>query len=135
MTYFNAGDRIVLDSMPEDPDAIVAGTTGTVTRSVMHDLGDGEREHVSVRWDNGGLLGLVIPPDVAHRIGMTPAQEESLRSHCRRYHVNYDEADYAVAFDLPPGYFAGWVGGKLGHEGPNGPTIYVGVAPDGAVSS
>ena len=135
-TQFSVGDRIECDSMTDDPDPIPRGTRGTVTRASVHDLGDGEREHFTVRWDTGRTLHLVVPPDSAHRIpSLTTAQEQALMRLCERYGVAYEEADYLPAFDLPGGYVAGWVGGKLGHQGPNGPTIYVGVSLDGEVSS
>lgn len=63
---------------------------------------------------------------------MTPAQKEALIDLCERYGVTFTESDYEVApFDLPPGYVAGWVGGALTARR----TIYVGVSPEGEVSS
>ena len=138
-TRFTSGDRVMLDAMPDDPSPVTPGTLGTVTRVSVHDLGDGPREHVDVRWDDGRNLSLIVPPDRAHVVrtlpSMTQAQHDALRNLCHRYHVAFDEADYSPQFDLPAGYFAGWVGGIRGHQGPNGPTIYVGVSPEGEVSS
>jgi hypothetical protein len=54
-----SGDRIRLVAMLDDPDPIPPGTTGTVT---------GVRQQrtwaqVDVKWDNGRMLMLVVPPD------------------------------------------------------------------------
>lgn len=69
---------------------------------------------------------------------MTNAQRDSLWDLCGRYHVPFREDDYHPQFDLPPGYVAGWVGGNQ-HGGQLGKvdklTIYVGVDPEGAISS
>lgn len=64
---------------------------------------------------------------------MTAAQEKALRNICARYGVPFHAEDYNPMFDLPDGYVAGWVGGAYQQE--NGPTIYVGVSPEGDVSS
>jgi hypothetical protein len=66
---------------------------------------------------------------------------------CKRYKVQFDENDYKPAFDLPDGYVAGWVGGPehgmvrfvneevdVWERTPR-TTIYVGVDPDGRISS
>lgn len=63
---------------------------------------------------------------------MTPDQKNALMQLCNRYGVTFVESDYGPTFDLPDGYVAGWVGGLM-HEGL--PTIYVGVSPEGDVSS
>lgn len=55
---------------------------------------------------------------------MTDAQRAALTSLCERYGVEFDASHYRPTFDLPSDYVAGWVG-----------TIYVGVSPDGRVSS
>lgn len=60
MTVLEAGDRIELVHMPDDPCPIEPGTTGTV-RSVTEFLG---RAQVSVEWDAPRSLSLCIPPDV-----------------------------------------------------------------------
>jgi hypothetical protein len=64
---------------------------------------------------------------------MTEAQTAALKAICERYRVTFNADDYKPTFDLPAGYVAGWVGGydiQATH-----PTIYVGCAPDGAISS
>ncbi len=53
------GDRIRLVAMPDDPDSIPPGTTGTVTAVRQH----GTRSQVDVAWDNGRKLMLSVPPD------------------------------------------------------------------------
>jgi len=54
MTQVQIGDRIRLLAMPEDPDPIPTGSTGTVTR-----VTDGPLAQISVDWDNGRTLSLV----------------------------------------------------------------------------
>lgn len=58
------GDRIRLIYMPEDPDPIQPGATGTVT-TVRPDLFGprGRWTQVDVDWDNGRKLMLSVPPD------------------------------------------------------------------------
>ena len=58
------GDRIMLVSMPEDPDPLLPGCQGTVT-SVSVFTG---WKQVWVDWDNGRKLALCIPPDAARVI-------------------------------------------------------------------
>jgi len=58
MTSVQIGDRIRLLHMPDDPDPIPAGSTGTVTR-----VTDGPLAQVSVDWDNGRSLSLVPGTD------------------------------------------------------------------------
>ena len=53
------GDRIRLIAMPDDPDPIPSGSTGTVTAVWKHS----DWCQVSVDWDNGRRLMLSIPPD------------------------------------------------------------------------
>jgi hypothetical protein len=55
------GDRIRLISMPQDPNPIPVGETGTVQRIVPVDR---SWDQVYVKWDNGRTLMLCIPPDV-----------------------------------------------------------------------
>jgi hypothetical protein len=55
---------------------------------------------------------------------VTPAQIAALEYLCERYKVPFDPGAFHPRFDLPDGYVAGWVG-----------PIYVGCAPDGAISS
>lgn len=59
------GDRIKLISMPEDPDPIPPGTTGTVEDVVdLCDFGPGRPQwQVHVKWDAKRSLSLIIPPD------------------------------------------------------------------------
>jgi hypothetical protein len=45
--------------MPDDPDPIPPGTTGTVTAVRQN----GTWAQVDVNWDNGRTLMLVVPPD------------------------------------------------------------------------
>ncbi len=72
MIDFEKGDRIRLvemglerDGRP-DPDPILPGSTGTVTR--VDDLSIGGHTHVGVEWDDGRRLSLVIPPDLAVKL-------------------------------------------------------------------
>ena len=63
---FGAGDRIRLVRMcADDPDPIPPGSEGTVARppTFFQNAWD-----VSVNWDNGRSLGLVVPPDQAVKI-------------------------------------------------------------------
>ena len=60
------GDRIVLLSMPHDPDPIPVATEGTVEE--VNDVGPGAFTQVEVRWDNGRTLMLSMPPDEVHVI-------------------------------------------------------------------
>jgi hypothetical protein len=61
---------------------------------------------------------------------MTIAQRDALWELCGRYNVLFREGDYLPAFDLPDGWYNGWVGG-LGSRC----SLFVGVSPDGEVSS
>ena len=58
----NPGDRIELVFMPNDPDPIAPGTQGTVTDIKEFNFGEWEVQ-ISVDWDNGRTLMLVVPPD------------------------------------------------------------------------
>ena len=58
MTNVQIGDRVRMLQMPDDPDPIPAGSTGTVTR-----VTDGPLAQVSVDWDNGRSLSLVPGTD------------------------------------------------------------------------
>lgn len=60
---------------------------------------------------------------------MTDAQRKAITALCDRYGVPFIEDAWSPKFDLPDGYVAGWVG-----EGSVG-AIYVGVSPEGEVSS
>ena len=61
------GDRIRLLHMPQDPDPIPRGATGTVLITPVEIQGT---MHVSVQWDPnvGRGLSLCIPPDVVEVI-------------------------------------------------------------------
>lgn len=60
MNLPEAGQRIELVAMPDDPSPILPGSTGTVTQ--VSDFSDGSAQ-VSVKWDDGRTLMLAIPPD------------------------------------------------------------------------
>lgn len=66
---------------------------------------------------------MTVPPPT-QLSKMTQAQRDALRRLCDRRGIVFDEDRYHPQFDLPPGYVAGWVG-----------NLYVGVSPDGEVSS
>lgn len=57
---------------------------------------------------------------------MTEAQEKALADLHGRYGVPFDPSTFHPQFDLPEGWVAGWVG--IGR-------IYVGVSPEGQISS
>lgn len=59
-----AGDRIRLILMADDPDPIAAGTSGAVASMYSH----GDWTQVDIEWDNGRSLMLTFPPDVVERI-------------------------------------------------------------------
>jgi len=63
MATLRPGDRIRLIAMPDDPDPIPVGSTGTVT--FVNEHGSGERTwfQIGVDWDNGRNLMLSVPPD------------------------------------------------------------------------
>lgn len=54
------GDRIRLLHMPEDPDPIPAGTTGTVTSVLPWMRGEFQ---ISVKWDIPRSLSMIYPID------------------------------------------------------------------------
>ena len=56
---------------------------------------------------------------------MTDVQQFALERLCKAYRVLFDPSTFTTRFDLPPGYVAGWIGDH----------IYVGVSPEGDVSS
>ena len=56
---------------------------------------------------------------------MTSAQVLALVRTCHNYRVPFDPEAFSPAFDLPDGYMCGWIG----------TAIYVGVSPNGEVSS
>jgi Domain of unknown function (DUF4314) len=61
MPRIRPGDRIVLLSMPHDPDPIPVGTEGTVEE--VDDVGPGAFTQVEVRWDDDRTLMHSMPPD------------------------------------------------------------------------
>lgn len=69
-------------------------------------------------------------------VNMTEEQRAALKRLCESYHVEYRDEDYLPAFDLPPGYVAGWIGGNE-HNGTRAgfKTLYVGCSPEGEISS
>ncbi len=58
------GNRIRLLSMPDDPDPIAVGQTGTVKGVALHNAGKDRWFQIDVSWDNGRTLMLVSPPDI-----------------------------------------------------------------------
>ncbi|WP_442510560.1 DUF4314 domain-containing protein [Novipirellula sp. SH528] len=56
------GDRIRLLTMPDDPDPVPIGTTGTV-RAISHVSSRPAFTQIGVDWDNGRRLMLTVPPD------------------------------------------------------------------------
>jgi hypothetical protein len=59
MTTPQPGERIRLVAMPDDPDPIPLGSTGTVTAVRQYRTW----AQVDVKWDSGRTLMLVVPPD------------------------------------------------------------------------
>lgn len=57
------GDRIRLQSMPDDPDPIQVGQIGTVVDVTRHGDGPDGWLQIDVEWDDGRTLMLVSPPD------------------------------------------------------------------------
>jgi hypothetical protein len=60
---------------------------------------------------------------------MNAAQEAALRRLSENYGVKFRAEWFTPAYDLPPGYVAGWIGG------PEVRRLYVGVDQDGRISS
>jgi hypothetical protein len=63
-TPLKSGDRIRLISMTDDPNPIIAGTTGTVAGAYPQN----GWTQVDVDWDSGRSLMLTMPPDLVERI-------------------------------------------------------------------
>jgi hypothetical protein len=63
---FKQGDRVRLVSMGDDPDPIKPGAEGEV---IIPPVFFQRSWNVSVKWDNGRTLGLVVPPDIAVKVG------------------------------------------------------------------
>jgi len=64
MPSMQIGVRIRLIQMPDDPDPIPPGSTGTITR-----VTDGPYAQIEVRWDCGRSLSLVPGVDRFEVIG------------------------------------------------------------------
>ncbi len=64
MITLQAGDRIELIYMGNDPHPIETGAQGTVT--FVSDLGDWTQ--VGVKWDNGRRLMLCLPQDQIKKV-------------------------------------------------------------------
>lgn len=79
-TQFAPGDRIELVSMPDEPDPLPAGATGTVERATSHDFGGRDRfDQVWVRWDpphQHRSLMLSVPPDRVRVLEHAPRESE-----------------------------------------------------------
>ena len=63
MTIPRPGDRIRIISMPDDPNPVPVGSTGTVTFVNSHGSGTRAWLQIGVDWDNGRRLMLNVPPD------------------------------------------------------------------------
>ncbi len=72
MEPIRKGDRIRLLHMPDDPDPIPAGSTGTIESVTEGPLGQ-----IWVRWDNGRSLALVPGVDRFEVIERGPEPETS----------------------------------------------------------
>lgn len=59
------GTRIELLKMAGDPDPIQPGARGVILEVNYIEVGVTSYAHVSVDWDDGRRLKLVIPPDIA----------------------------------------------------------------------
>lgn len=71
MTPIRKGDRIRLLSMPDDPDPIAVGATGTIESVTEGPLGQ-----VHVRWDSGRSLSLIPGVDRFEVIKRGPEPEQ-----------------------------------------------------------
>ena len=71
MTTIRKGDRIRLIHMPDDPDPIPAGSTGTIESVTEGPLGQ-----VWVRWDSGRSLALVPGVDRFEVVERSPDPDE-----------------------------------------------------------
>jgi hypothetical protein len=58
-----AGDRVQMVFMPNDPEPIPVGTTGTVVDVNDMPWGQDRMTQVMVKWDNGRNLSCICPPD------------------------------------------------------------------------
>lgn len=59
----NKGDRVRLLYMPNDPNPISVGETGTIVDVMPQKWGHDEYSQVFVDWDSGRRLSCVCPPD------------------------------------------------------------------------
>ena len=69
MADLQAGDRVRLVHMGNDPDPIPHGMTGTVQLVTELHFKDKEKQ-VLVAWDNGRSLSCICPPDVLFKLEM-----------------------------------------------------------------
>lgn len=68
------GDRVRLILMPDDPSPLDPGEEGVVGH-VQEDLFGDRRDQVSVKWDSGRTLSLVVPPDSVQVVGREAVPE------------------------------------------------------------
>lgn len=76
--------------------------------------------------------GNTMSAEAQPRTRMNDAQRDALWNICGRYNVPFREDDYTLHPKdacMMAGYAEGWVGGKPFN------TIFVGVSPDGCISS
>lgn len=64
----NAGDKIEMVSMGNDPRPIPAGTKGTVTGISELEIGGQVFQQVSVDWESGRTLMVLLPEDRIRKI-------------------------------------------------------------------
>lgn len=88
------------------------------------------------RFTAGGVIADPIGSSFSERENVNDNQRTALRNLCERYRVEFSESDYVVnspdSWTLP-GYAEGWIGGYAVQT--THPTLYVGCAPDGRISS
>lgn len=66
---FQAGDRVMLVHMGDDPSPVKSGTEGTATHvAELRFPGEPAQLQVSVNWDDGRTLSCLVPPDVIVRV-------------------------------------------------------------------
>jgi hypothetical protein len=75
MTSIHPGDRIRLIAMPDDPNPIPPGTTGTIKSVKQHGAGRDAWVQVEVEWDTGRKLMLSVPPD---RLEVLPGEADEV---------------------------------------------------------
>jgi len=74
MTFVQKSDRVKIIHMPNDPNPIPGGSTGTVTR-----VTDGPLAQVSVDWDNGRSLSLVPGTDEFEVLEQTGSSSNAIQ--------------------------------------------------------